>query len=211
MTGRRLRGECGFTLTELVITIVIMAVIILPLGNFVIEYFINTGTTVARLSESHDEQLAASYFAQDVANVGTRDSNLNMQQSVWTGSFPSGHCGASVAAGDQVLLLEWDDRWWNNSVTPAREEHRIDAVAYVRATASGETQLRRIYCKGNSQVSDNVVVHNLDPGVTPLVTCSTTCTAAAVPASISLQVRIAEPSSDGQPLTVTLNGERRQT
>jgi prepilin-type N-terminal cleavage/methylation domain-containing protein len=204
---RRIRRDAGFTLIELLITIVIMGVITIPLANFVINYFVNTSTTTGRLSESHDEQLAATYFASDVASVGSRGGATSLQQSIWPGSFPAGSCGSSASAANQVLLLTWDNITWTGSA----EAVRTDAVAYVKAVASGETQLRRIYCQGSTQVSNIVVVHNLDAATAPVVTCPSTCTAAAVPATVSLQLRIAEASGSGQPFTVTLTGQRRQT
>lgn len=205
---RRLRrSDGGFTLIELLLTVVILGVITIPLANFVISYFVNTTTTAGRLSESHDEQIASSYFSDDVSNVGTRDATLALTQSVWTGSFPAGSCGSSAAAADQILLLKWDDVTWTGSA----ESDRVDSAAYVRVTASGETQLHRVYCQGSTQISDVVIVHNLDAATAPVVTCSSTCTAAAVPSTISLQLRIAVAAGRSDPMTMTLTGQRRQT
>jgi prepilin-type N-terminal cleavage/methylation domain-containing protein len=203
---RGVRREAGFTLIELLITIVIMGVITLPLANFVIGYFVDTSTTTGRLSESHDEQLAATYFAKDIANVGVRSGGTSLQQSVWQGSFPVGSCGSSASSANQVLLLEWDNITWNGTA----EVVRLDAAAYVKVVASGETQLHRVYCQGTTQVSDIVVVHNLDAATAPAVTCSPAC-APTVPTTVNLQLRIAEPSGRGQPITMTLTGQRRQT
>lgn len=201
-------SDGGFTLVELVVTIVIMGAITVPLADFVVSYFVHTTKTSSRLNESHDEQLAAAYFAGDVANVGVRDSSDTLTQSVWTGSFPAGSCGSSAAAADQVLLLRWDDATWSGSA----ETKVVDSVAYVRATAPGETQLQRVDCSG-STVQTQVVVHNLDPSVTPAVTCAgpTQCTSASVPKTIRLQVGISDPAGDGQPFTLTLSGQRRQS
>jgi prepilin-type N-terminal cleavage/methylation domain-containing protein len=204
------RQDAGFTLIELLISVVIIGVITVPLGNFVIEYFLNTGATTGRLSESHDEQLAASYFAQDVANAGLRDASLNPLQSVWTGSFPASSCGSSAAAADQILLLKWDNPSWDAATRT--ETKRTDSVAYVRATASNETQLQRIYCQGSTVVSTVIVVHNLDSTVTPAVTCTpATCTAATPPTAVNLQLAVAVKSRDAQAFTMTLSGQRRQS
>lgn len=192
-------------------TIVIMGIITIPLGNLVISYFVNTATTTGRLSESHDEQIAAAYFAQDVANVGTRDASQNLTQSVWTSSFTL-PCGTAVAATDQVLLIRWDDRSWNG----ASENSVVDSAAYFKVAASGETQLHRRYCIGTTQQSDIVVVHNLDPSVAPTVTCTIPSTCAGtvanpVPATVTLQIGLKSSSGSGQPFTTSLTGNRRQS
>lgn len=210
MIGRRAvvrLSDAGFTLIELLVAVVILGVITVPLANFVIGYLLNTGTTAGRLSESHDEQIAAAYFAQDVANVGTRGADQALTQSVWPGSFPAGACGAGAASADQVLLLKWDTVTWNGTA----ETVRTDAAAYVVKVGSGETQLHRLYCQGGSQVSDVVIAHNLDPSVTPQVSCSASCTAAAVPTTVTLTAGIASSTGSGQPFTLSLSGNRRQS
>jgi len=197
----------GFTLIELLMTIVIMGVITVPLGNFVISYFVNTATTTGRLSESHDEQIAAAYFSQDVAGVGTRDATQNPTQSVWDGSFTA-PCGTVIAAANQSLLLKWDDPTWN----AATETNVIDAAAYFKVVTPSETQLHRRVCIGATQQSDIVVIHNLDPGITPAVSCSTTCTGTnPVPKTITLQIGLKASSGSGQPFTTSLTGQRRQS
>src|SRR6266498_3092358 len=70
----RLRNsEDGFTLVELLVAIVIMAVITVPLANAVMGVLHNQAETSDRMALSHDAQISASYFARDVASVGLRD------------------------------------------------------------------------------------------------------------------------------------------
>ena len=59
-------GDAGFTLTELLITMVIIGVITVPVADLMISYFTNSNTTLSRLNESHDEQIATAYFSEDV-------------------------------------------------------------------------------------------------------------------------------------------------
>src|SRR5689334_12712485 len=70
LTGRR---DAGFTLIELLLTVAIIAVIAVPIGNVVIAFARNSNATADRLALSHDAQISAAYFARDVAAAGTRD------------------------------------------------------------------------------------------------------------------------------------------
>ncbi len=205
------RGDKGFTLVELLVAISIIGIITVPLSNVVIGFLHNSDATSARLSESHDAQIASSYWAQDVASIGTRatTSPYALKQSIEVGAAYDGGlypCGASGTPA-AVVRVAWDD------YSSASSTARIVRVAYVVETVSGETQLHRIRCNGSSTpVSDIVLAHDLDAGTPPTVTCSTTCTAApAVPATATLNLTIHDPKSNGSAYTVTLTGQRRQT
>ena len=200
----RRHNDGGFTLIELLITVVILGVITLPLADLVISYFTNTATTTSRLAESHDEQIAAAYFSQDVAAVGTRDNSGAVHQSVYSGGFPGGSCGGSAAPANQVLLLKSDNIAYANSTATTT----VNSVAYVIATSGNERQLHRIFCVGPLQTSDVVLIHNLDPGVVPQVACSPNCVAVS---TITLTVGISSSSGSGQPYTLALTGTRRQS
>ena len=207
MIARPARSDAGFTLPELIIVVLIIGVITVPLGNFLISYFVNTNTTAGRMSESHDEQIMASYFSQDVAAAGTRNSTGVLQPYAWTKPFPGGSCGSSVQSANQVLLLQSDDvQYVGGAATTI-----IDSVAYVIATsASGERQLHRLFCTGAggslSQRSDIVVAHNLNPAQDPA--CVGAC--AGTPATIDMSVAVKNRSGSGDPYAFTVSGTRRQ-
>ena len=63
----------GMTLTELLIVMVVLGIIFVPLSNALIGFIRFTDQTSQQLNESHDVQLAAAYFGQDVQSVGVRD------------------------------------------------------------------------------------------------------------------------------------------
>jgi prepilin-type N-terminal cleavage/methylation domain-containing protein len=210
---RRLKrgDESGFTLVELVITIVIMGVITLPLANFVLAYFKNYAQTESRLSDSHDTQIAAAYFSQDVANAGLRDATNLPKTSVWTGGFPSDSCGSAL--GTPVLLLQWDD--WTAAGGTGTDT--IDSAAYVPVSGT----LQRVFCtqpvSGSMTTrSTTTVVHNLvypDAGNTAPVACPTSaaqCGTATPPAVVNLKLSIKAPA-DTAVSYVTLSGLRRQS
>jgi hypothetical protein len=186
-----------------------MGVISIPLGNVLISYLRNTATTGARIGESHDAQISSAYWAQDVASVGVRDTydstakTFPLLQSVNT-SYP-----CTLPAGSATLvILAWDQTDAVGVVTPVR-------VAYV--TRAGGTELVRQQCTGSTPDSGAVLAHELDPATPPVLVCSgsggTSCTGSgnAVPARISLTLRVKDSSNSGQPYTVVLTGQRRQS
>jgi prepilin-type N-terminal cleavage/methylation domain-containing protein len=203
------RNESGFTLIEVIITVAIMAIITVPMANFLLQYFSTYADTQTRLSDSHDTQIAAAYFSQDVANTGLRDAAFNPTQSVWTptSGYPATYCGKGI--GTTVVLMSWDD--W--TVAGGTGANAPDSVAYI-ATAG---TLVRVSCAGGTAVTTRTtMVHNLaypDSGNATPITCPTTasaCSAATPPASIKLQLSIKGPK-DTSISRVTLVGQRRQS
>lgn len=208
LTGRRLRQDAGFTLVELLMSIVILGIIAVPLGEVVIGYLKNADATTTRLSQSHDAQMAASYFAQDVQAVGVRDYTVtgsaffplkpSVERNVGStaGLYP---CGPSTLP-NAVVRLAWDDFPSGAAAPPVQAR-----VAYVVENGS---ELHRVYCAGSSAVTSDVrIATNL---VSATATCSTACDGAApaptVPSSVNLALTIQGFSSP-----VTLTGQRRQS
>jgi prepilin-type N-terminal cleavage/methylation domain-containing protein len=202
------RDDRGFTVVELLIAIVILGIIMVPLADAVMAFLRNTDDTTRRLSESHDAQLSAAYFAQDVASIGTRNwtaypyplkQSVELNAPATGGLYPCGPAGTPAA----VVRFAWDDP----TAASANQEVR---VAYVVQTVGGERQLHRIKCAGGS-TTDKVLAHHV-AATGPTVTClsPTTCTAAAVPQSVTLTLTIQDPDSS-VPYTVVLEGQRRQT
>jgi prepilin-type N-terminal cleavage/methylation domain-containing protein len=203
----------GFTLIELLITIVIIGIIAVPLSDFVLSYFKNTTSTSARLSESHDAQIAATYFAQDAASVGTRISvapDAALAQSVWTstangsGAYPCGNTGTAL------VLMVWDDVPAAGVITLG-----YNRVAYTLTSASGETQLHRIACRGSAViVSDTVMAHGVDAANAPTVACDVACSGSgnATPTRVTLTISLkASGNTSGTDYVVALTGQRRST
>jgi prepilin-type N-terminal cleavage/methylation domain-containing protein len=199
------RDDRGVTLVEVLIAIVILAIIIVPMGNALISFFRNTNATTNRFAESHDEQIAAAYFAQDVQSIGVRNwSTLDLQASVeqnapaTSGTFPCGVAGTPAA----TLRFAWNDP------TGASSTQQI-IVSYVVETVSGHKQLHRLRCAGGSTTptSDIIVVHNLLSAGTPTLTP----TGSTIPQYVSWTLTIQASTGSGSPLVVTLYGQRRQT
>jgi prepilin-type N-terminal cleavage/methylation domain-containing protein len=208
------RDERGVTLVEVLIVVVIIGIIVVPLGNALLSYFRYNDEINSRLSASHDAQIAAAYFAQDVQSVGTRDwstpafplaQSIEQNAPAAGGRFPCGPAGTPVA----VVRFAWDDP------TDATGAPAVVRVAYVVVTSGDERQLRRLSCGGSTTPTSTLVLaHNLDqdrvndPAVA--VTCSSSCTAATPPQYVTMTLRIEDPANGGS-FTVTLTGQRRQT
>ncbi|HEV7205255.1 MAG TPA: type II secretion system protein [Jatrophihabitans sp.] len=212
MSGKRsTANDSGFTLVEILLSVVIIGVITVPLGNLLISYFTTTGVTSGRVSESHDEQQLATFFAQDVSNVGTRSltSPYTAAQSIWTSGFPSGACGAGTT-GSELLLLKSDDITWASvSQTASRT---VNLAAYYVRTVGSETQLHRVACSdsggGASPRTDDVLAYNINPSAANSVACTPDCT--TNPTSVTMTLSIAA-AGRGQPYTLVVSGRRRQT
>ena len=193
----------GVTLPEVLIAITILAIIIVPLADALIGFVRNTDDTTRRMNESHDIQLASTYFARDVQNLGVRDwrsspPSLALLQSIGNTSYP---CGTDPS----VISLVYDDP---DSVSGSPVDIR---VAYVVRDVNGEHQLRRLLCRGSSTVElDIVVVHNLVN--TPTVDCGGSCngSGAAVPQQVKLTLAIKDPVNPTA-TSVVLTGQRGQS
>jgi prepilin-type N-terminal cleavage/methylation domain-containing protein len=207
----RLRhADDGFSLVELLIAVVLLAVITVPLADTVIGVLRNQDDTADRLALSHDSQISASYFAQDVAALGLRDyvavpdayGNMPFEPSVQLGAAHDAGgrvCGTASTPVAAVRLLSDD---WDGTTSPATITTHI--VAYYLASS----ELHRLKCIGSATVSDVVVAHHVDPA-TLTVTCSSQCDAATVPRKVTLAFSVSLPSVGSY--DVSLTGERRQT
>jgi type II secretory pathway pseudopilin PulG len=204
-------------LVELIISIVIMGVITLPLGNLVVSYFTNTTATQARLGGSHDAQIGAAYFAQDIASMGVHTGGAS-GTSLWVAPFGGAPaCGSAVASGSRVLVIASDDYYSAPTPFSGTAPPNVVNIAYVAKSvgtvASPRYELHRIRCAGAaSGGSDTVVMHNLAsvPG-TPTCDAGTCNSTTAYPSRVAINNIIKDESSTGSTYSVVLSGQRRQT
>jgi prepilin-type N-terminal cleavage/methylation domain-containing protein len=206
MRVNRTRDDRGLTLIELLVTIAILGVIAVPLSAALITYFQHTDETNQRLSLSHDSQIAAAYFAQDVVGMGIRnwgDPGFPLVQSVYRSTSGPAPCGT----GDQLVM-----RLLRDDPTEARGTAGVLAVAYWVRTVGGQKQLARVECAADHTVkSDVVVAHNLD-SVDPPSCGPVACTDPSVPQTVTLVLHLRSPSlNSSDSLIVTLAGQRRDT
>jgi prepilin-type N-terminal cleavage/methylation domain-containing protein len=194
----------GLTLPEVMIAITILAIIVVPLTEALIGFVRNTDATTRRMNESHDIQLASTYFTRDIQKLGVRDwssATLTLLQSVNNPTYPC------TGPGTPVLSLAWDDP------TTVSGPPTVIRVTYLVRDVGTEHQLRRLLCRGSATVeSDIVVAHNLVGTPGPAVCEPSPCTGAgnAVPQRVSLTVTVKDPAGPS-PTTVTLTGQRGQS
>ncbi len=208
------RRDEGFTLVEMLVAITVLVLIIGPLVTALVVYLRNTDQTMDRMALSHDAQITAAYFSQDVQSVGVRDwdqptlpesASVELDAPATAGLYPCGAAGTPNA----LLRLVSNDL---DAQAPQR-------VSYVVRTVGTERQLRRLTCDGSGTLtSDVVLAHNLAADPAPQVTCAdvetdvpVSCTSLPLPPSavFRLTLTLSTPSGD-ETLPVTLVGHRRQ-
>ncbi|GIH05531.1 prepilin-type N-terminal cleavage/methylation domain-containing protein [Rhizocola hellebori] len=207
LTGR---DDRGVTLIELLMAVVLLTIIMVPLANALIVFFKNTDATNDRLAASHDAQIAAAYFAQDVQSIGAHDwsdAPYVFRQSVAENSKTLlGNSCFLTGAADPRILLAVDNPTTATSTPP------VVVVAYV---VKGQ-ELHRLRCDASDK-QDIVVAHNL--AASPVtVTCRDLaravqqCAGAGLPVPQSIEMRLEiQVSGSDDTLTVNLTGQRRQT
>ncbi|MEA2534486.1 MAG: hypothetical protein QOJ93_2297 [Actinomycetota bacterium] len=155
--------EGGFTLVELLITIVILGIVVPALAAGVVSILHNSATTTQRLYESHDAQIAAAYFANDVQGADV--------------PVPSTDSRCDKAGTTAVVRFAWTE--YDTAAVPAAYK----VVVYSKDTSVGTVPvLRRRFCQGTpnsaalsaTPVSDVVIAHYLSSVTAPSV-CLASC------------------------------------
>lgn len=203
----RQRNDGGFTLVELIATVIIMATISAGVVGIVISYLKFTVDTQSRLTESQDVQLAAAYWQRDVASIGVRTYDAG------TKTFPLAQSvdvtpACALPSGTRVVTLAWStfDTLDSTAVGPTV------TVSYVAQPDGPAFELLRVRCTGTTVNSTTEVAHSLN--AVPTRSCDITCTGAGanVPAVVDLSLSVLDPEGNGiSAYTATLTGERRQT
>jgi len=150
--------EGGFTLVELLITIVIIGIIVPALAAGVVSILHNSNTTTQRLYESHDAQIAAAYFANDVQSADL--------------PVPSTDSRCDKAGTTAVVRFAWTE------YDTAGHSAAYKLVVYSKDTSVGTVPvLRRRFCQGTpnsaalgaTPLSDIVIAHYLSSATDPSV------------------------------------------
>lgn len=188
--------------------IVILGVITIPLANVILGALRHTDQTGGRLAESHDAQIASSYWASDVGSLGVRSTvdpmDPQLQPSVETnvahngGLFPCGTAGTPNA----VVRFAWDEPVDSNTTN-----HVV--VSYVLVPAGARAELHRLRCDNVTTPASNLVLAH-DLAAAPIVQCDGGSCAGGKLRSVQLRLTIQDPKSRESSYLVTLTGNRRQ-
>lgn len=208
--------DAGFTLVELLVAIAITGIVLGALTQVVIVFLRTSDQTTARLIESRDAQVTSSYFALDVAAIGTRDftdlTNPVLKQSVEIGVANGGGVYPCGNSGTATVRLVWDDVRKGTATSDAAVATVVKVAYSAQVTTSGRFELHRLVCRGSSTpIVDVVVAHDLT--VAPAIACDVTCTGAGttVPSTVSMTLTSKDPLSRLAPVSVSLTGQRRQS
>ena len=209
MLSRRRRSEGGFSLVEMMVAIAILGVITVPLANVVMGMIRHTSESSSKLNESHDAQIAAAYWSQDVADLGTRSTDDPMDpqllRSVET-DVDAGD-GTYQCGGEHAVVRLASD---NVVASGGSASTTLVKVVYVVRALDGRYALHRLRCVGSTTpVSDITLAKNLFAA--PQVVCDSACggSGSDVPRTVQLRMRIQDPHSTSS-YDVTLTGQRRQ-
>lgn len=140
------------TLIELLIAMIILGIMVSAVVTTIILVVKTTDETNNRLAESHDAQLAASYYVTDVQSADTvKTSFPSGTVLVWDGADPN-RCGAPVTGATSVMQFDWSD-----PAGSARTAfyYLLDAT---EGTIVTERRLIRLYCEKNDSGVNTLAV-----------------------------------------------------
>ena len=179
------RREHGFTLAEVLVSIVIEAMIVAALGAAFIAILRGSTSVKQSLSASEDARIAAAYIVSDARNSSGPEVSLTDTTSCADPNPPV------AGTPSPVVRFNW-------TTTAASGATSSDIVEYMLVSSS----LVRRECQGGALVSDRAVATNV---ASVIVACSPTADCSGNPSSIT--VTITElPESTAVPYVYKLTG-----
>lgn len=209
---RRTRGEDGFTLIEMVISVAILGIVSAALLGIVLQYLQTVTDTSARLNESTDQQFVSTYWQNDVSSLGRRNLNVasgsfTTEQSVFVGMAGPDGCGSS--AGSVVVAFAWNEFPVGVSAPADPWSFTPHGVAYVTEPQGTRLLLQRIRCRNGVSSSPRTIAHNLT-GV-PTISCDPNCGPTSLPDRVSMTFTVKDADHENSAgYTTTVSADRRQ-
>lgn len=214
---RRFGNDDGFTLPELIVTIAIIAIIIVPLAQVVITFMLNSVKIGARQFESKDQQLAAQFWSSDVTSIGERNSST-FAASSGINNPPGSTCGSAPSGGSAQITFDWTTFVFSPATpTPVPATTRVTYYVTASTPTLAGTLVRTSCAAGGTPRS--ITVANTLETVSHAVQCSLNGTAWSSCSSLSgsgatgvwLKFYSADISGKGQGYWTVLSGQKRQT
>lgn len=144
----------GFTLIELLIFIAISSVIVGAIAGAFIAGFRTTAEADQRLLESHDRQIVAAWFANDVQSAGSQ-----------TGDISTSAAGCGSVGTPLVSFVHRD--FTSGSEVTSTVAYRLDG-----------SRIQRTRCS-SSGTNTNLIASQVSLTSSPSVTCDVVCTTPA--------------------------------
>ncbi len=204
------RGDDGFTLIEMVMSVAILGIVSAALLGVMLQYLKTTSDTSARLNESTDQQFISTYWQDDVSSLGRQalapPASFTVSQSVFVGSAGPGGCGSSV--GSVVVAFAWHEFEVNATNPDHAWNTTPQEVAYVIPSGRPHV-LQRLRCASGVARAPQTVAHNLE--TPPTISCNTSCGATPLPNRVSMTFSVKDADhQNSQGYTTTVSADRRQ-
>lgn len=169
--------EDGFTLVELLLTVVLLGVVGSAIASSMLVMLSTKKSAEGMLAVSQDRQFVTSWFSDDVAGA----------RSIATGTQPV--CGTPQSTA--VVFTGTD-------VDPGTTSGTATTVAWTYVSASKE--LRRTSCRGAGPAEVRTLARNVDAAPTVGGSCSGSGPLTSTPPPA--QVRLTVPQAGGAPLVL---------
>ena len=177
-------NEGGFTLIEVVISVVLLALIMGALTVAFLTSIKLASDTTQHTKESNDAQLIAAFFVRDAEAAGATNPITGSPDPKY-GITLNDDTGCSVPSGDAALVrFEWLDRH------SAAQGHSYDDIAvyyYVPPTSALSGQIVRQTCDGPAGFASNTPLAKNIP-TPPSANCNPSTDCPGLPATVSLVV-----------------------
>jgi len=195
-------SDAGFTLLELVITLVLMGLILGAIAAMFVVSFLATSTSAKNVDSSHDRQLSAVYLAQDIASAAT--ATAQSTANLIAGTTLTATCPVSGLnpAPTVVLDLQWQGTPPTATTLPVDPTSLIVyyAVDYGVVQSGTQYNLVRYYCSAGRQAGPYSLVTTQPSVVVAYNVPAPTATTYPVAASVS-----------NQTITVTITDSTKKT
>lgn len=181
--------EAGFTLPELLLSIVIMGVVVGGVGAGIWTVLHNSDASKRQIGGSVDAQVLTSWLLPDVQSAGTSGASVDVAPSTATGCASSPAYNA--ASNLNVLRLSWTD----GSGATVYAAYRAQ-----QATPGDPWKLIRYFCTSGGTASTVTTVRYLESATAATVVNTSTRLGLTVATSV-----------EGTPYSFTVTGTRRGT
>jgi len=189
-------NEGGFTLIEVLISVVLLTMIMGALTTALVTSINLSTSTTQHTKESNDAQLIAAFLVRDAQSAGATDAITGSPDPAY-GVTLNDDTGCTVPSGDLALVrFEWVDR---QSAAPGQSYDDIAVYYYVPPISAQSGQVVRQTCGGPPGFASNTTLARNIPAQ-PNATCDPTANCPGLPATVSLTVSEVQTT---QPYTLT--------